>query len=458
MTDALTRFSDLVGKLQGTSSRLEKESILKSYTNDPEILDILKFLFNPYIVTGISDKKLGKNFDLPPLLAMATDHVHQAEEGVPLCNRGVASPQAMTGCCLSIIDYFKLHNTGRDEDVKFLRNSAQKTAHPDLVYAIIKRDLKLGVQNTTLNKVFGPGFVPKFDVMLAERYVDNREYVADKPFIITEKLDGVRCVLVFDPSPAFFSRAGQPVLDLVEITPEVAALDPNYVYDGEMLLDTKQKMPSDELYRLTVRATQSDGPKRDLIFNIFDMVDKSKFQEGEDPTPCIDRKARLAKLLAKIKKPHLKNVEILYSGPDIAQIEHFRNEAERLGMEGVMLNISAAPYQCKRTKNLMKVKVFNTADVLVLDLEEGSAANRGKLGAAVVQFMGPDGKKHTCRVGSGFKFDEREKFWADPTLIKGKIIEINYFELSRNQNDENYSMRFPTFKCVRLDKTEISMY
>ena len=109
-------------------------------------------------------------------------------------------------------------------------------------------------------------------------------------------------------------------------------------------------------------------------------------------------------------------------------------------------------------KNLLKVKRFNTADVRVLDWEEGSGANQGKLGAVIVEFIAPDKKKYTCKVGSGFEKEEREEFFANPKKIVGHIIEIGYFELSQNQNDDGYSLRFPTFKGLRDDKNEISMY
>jgi len=123
-----------------------------------------------------------------------------------------------------------------------------------------------------------------------------------------------------------------------------------------------------------------------------------------------------------------------------------------------MINPSNSPYECKRTKNLLKVKKFHTADVLVLSIEEGEGANKGKLGAVHVRFTGPDGKPYTCKVGSGFKQEERELYFSYPDLIIGKIIEIGYFELSKNQKDDDYSLRFPTFKHLREDKSEISMH
>jgi len=444
----LDRFADLVKKLTSTNGRLEKEAYLQEVANDADVLAVLKFLYNPYIVTGISDKKIAKfrDGDDLPLLAMMS---------------GAGQSAAPTNF-LDVLEYFETHNTGRDEDVKYLHKFAKSTNHRDLVYSVIKQDLKLGVQNTTLNKVFGEGFVPKFDVMLAENYADNGGYVQGKDYIITEKFDGVRCMVIQDPVPTFFSRQGQSIQGLVELAEQVKHLPPEFIYDGELLLDNPKKLKSEDLYRETVKVTNSDNEKRGLYFNVFDMIDKEAFKKGVDPMPCLARKARLEKLLgdmhAKGLCKNFKIVPMYYVGQDVTEISKWLDKFTRDGGEGIMLNISDAPYECKRTKTLLKVKQFNTADVLVVDVEEGTGANRGKLGAVMVKFIGPDGKNYTCKVGSGFKLEEREQFWADKSLIMGKIIEIGYFELSRNQNDENYSLRFPTFKHLRNDKKEISMH
>ena len=72
-------------------------------------------------------------------------------------------------------------------------------------------------------------------------------------------------------------------------------------------------------------------------------------------------------------------------------------------------------------------------------------------------------KKHTfaniynVRVGSGFTATERDVFWRNPEKIVGKIVEIQYFEVSQNEKG-GYSLRFPIFKWVREDKDEPSTF
>lgn len=452
----LSKFYDLYKRLNATASRLEKEKILGGFADDAEVKAVLHFIFNPFIVTGISDKKLSK--------------------------KNCKTTETADAGLLSVLDYFTAHNTGRDEDIIYLNkylNSMEERFRP-VAAAIIKKDIKVGASEITLNKVFGAGFIPSFNVMLAEKYGENADFVENKRFIITEKLDGVRCMLIFGDNglPTFFSRAGNAFDDLVELTAEAEQLDKSFVYDGELLLDVSglpnsadlylssaapattrvSEINSADLYRATVKVTARDGKKRNLIYNVFDFLPKADLYNGICKTECEERKTKLAAELDRLNLPHIRAVPILYAGDDIKKIDELCDLYTNRGGEGVMVNIADAPYECKRTKNLLKVKRFNSADVRVLDWEEGTGANKGKLGAVIVEFIAPDGKTYKCKVGSGFAKEERELFFAEPNKIVGHIIEIGYFELSQNQNDDGYSLRFPTFKTLRDDKNEISMH
>ena len=50
----------VVNQLASTSSRNEKESILKKNQSNELLKDVFYFVFNPYILTGLSTKKISK--------------------------------------------------------------------------------------------------------------------------------------------------------------------------------------------------------------------------------------------------------------------------------------------------------------------------------------------------------------------------------------------------------------
>lgn len=432
----LQEFAEVVTKLQATTGRKEKESILSQYKDDENVKTIFQYVYDPYIILGLSKKSLIKQ--VPVVVERAPWDI------------------------IELLRYLSTHNTGRYADVAyaqaFINNNKE---YKDLIMDIISKDLRTGVQPTTLNKIFGEGFIRSFGVQLAQRYFENPEKFLPKntPFILSQKLDGVRCVIVkdYDGNVEFFTRQGQPIEGLVELAEEAKSLSSGYVYDGELLLD-KDVKESKDLYRETVKVVNSDREKRGVNFNCFDCVEYNAFLKGYDERPTYLRKSFILKLLESSNFHYIKNVPNLYVGMDQTEITRWLDDITAAGGEGVMINIADAPYECKRSKFLLKCKKFNTADVRVLSLEEGTGSNKGKLGAVQVQFLGPDNKPYTCKVGSGFELNERDYFWKHPEELQGKIIEIKYFEVSNNQENSDYSLRFPTFKSVRFDKDEISMY
>jgi len=456
----IENFSQLVTKLLSTSGRLEKERFLLEYKDDDDVKFYLWFLYNPYIVTGVSTRKLSKGFNAKTLSKPYQNPIKNFEKKF---HSRYAIKNNLKNL-RDLLEYFKKNNTGRDVDLAVLHEFAdQNPDHRDLIYGLVKKDLKLGVQEKTLNKVFGDGYIPTLNVMLAESYHENIKHIAGREFIVSLKVDGVRALLMFNEgNPIFFTRAGRTIDGLVELNESVASLNPDYVYDGELLIQETMGNAADR-YRATVRITASDNPnKSGLTYHIFDRVLKSDFVNGSSSKPALERKRLLEEELKRVGetcgRPLLKFVPMLYIGTDTSKIDELLDTQIAAGEEGVMVSPADSPYECKRTKNLLKVKKFHTADVLVKSLEEGTGANIGKLGAVHVEFIGPDGKLYTCKVGSGFKLDERELYWNNPELIIDSIIEIGYFELSKNQNNDDYSLRFPTFKHLRTDKSEISMH
>ena len=93
-------------------------------------------------------------------------------------------------------------------------------------------------------------------------------------------------------------------------------------------------------------------------------------------------------------------------------------------------------------------------EAYVEELVEGTGRNAGRLGAIIIKFRDKDGRYHSCNCGSGFSDKERDLYWAQPDLIKNKVVEVSYFEVSNNQTDDCLSLRFPTWLGrIRNDKT-----
>jgi DNA ligase-1 len=306
----------------------------------------------------------------------------------------------------------------------------------------------------------GKDFIPKFEVMLAEKYTDYSHMVEGNEFIITLKLDGNRCVAFYDTDGGIElkTRQGLDYEGLDHIVEDIRThLTPGFVYDGELIAVTDDKLSTGELYRLTTGLLHRDGDDKTAIkFFIFDSLTVEEFKLGKSKDGALVRKNRVANLLNKEGIEHLVNVPIMYRGKDTSEIQRLLDEVTNAGGEGIMVNISDAPYQCKRVRTLLKCKKFSTADVLVESVEEGSKSFTGTMGQIRVKFIYQD-VECTSYVGSGFSLEERKLYWEHPEMLIGKVVEVGYFEISQNDKTKEYSLRFPTWKgIIREDKSELS--
>lgn len=428
---SIEKLNEFIESLKATSSRLEKERILATATNFQK--QVLEFVYNPYKPTGIGKKKLEKFVELSP--------------------KGYDLPFMLV--------YLQSHNTGSDLDIGLVKRIARESGYKDLVYAIACKDLKIGVNATTLNKVFGKGFIPTFEVQLAERYMDNPDkYLTGKEdFTITEKLDGVRCVLMFDDdgNPQFYARSGRRIEGLVELEEEALEWGKfcgNSVFDGELLASGEGE--SNSLYRKTMSIVGSDADRKTgIIFNVFDVAVKKEFMQGRCDEPYWRRHCAL---FIMDDTEHIKKVRPLYRGRDKSEVDEWLAWAHREHKEGVMINIDSAPYICGRNSGLLKVKTFKECEVFIRSIERGTGRNSDRLGAVIVDMKDKNGVLHTVRVGSGFTDTQRDYYFNHKEELIGKVAEVGYFEVTKNIADDSLSLRFPTWlDRIREDKDLESM-
>jgi len=421
----------IVEQLQGTSGRNDKEAILLANSNNQLFKDIMKFVYDPFILTGLSKKKINKKLKLPK------------------------EKSALS--IIEIMDYLKVHNSGRDEDIVFVQHFIQSQPENlrDLYTKIVSKDLTLGLTEGTLNKVYGDGFIKTFNVMLAKKFEEHQHKIKGD-FVLSEKKDGNRVVVIKDNSIVkSFTRQGKKYEGLEEIESDIVNLPiDNIVFDGELIADIQGS--TIEIYAETTSKARSKGSnKTGLVFHIFDVLDLKEFQNGLSLSNCVARKARLSNIFETYNLPHCKEVNSLYIGNDLDEVDKWMIHAGEQKWEGLMLNLDK-PYVCKRNDCILKVKVFNDADVRCINIIEGTGKNIGKLGSITIQFE-HEGKLYECNCGSGFSDEERETYYKQPELIVGMIVTIGYFEISKNANGD-YGLRFPTWKSIiRHDKNEISM-
>jgi DNA ligase 1 len=446
LVEELNKVVVVFDKIKGVSGRKDKETILKGHEQNAMFREMLSFLYNTYVLTGIKSKKLEKFADFESYMVLQPMDIYEA------------------------MGYITTKNSGRDKDVQVIANFINK--HEGRVKEFLKefftKDYKCGITASTINKVYGKGTIPEFDVMLAKKFEDEEHKITGE-FIVTEKLDGIRCLAVKENGEIkFFTRQGQPIYGLIELEEElkIDIIPDNTVFDGELLSANYDNLASDDLFRLTQKVVRKDGDKLDVEFHIYDTLPLSEFKDGKSKKTTIVRKEDALMYCHQIdlhvlnasggnKHSYVKAVLPLYTGKDKTRIFELLDEAVADNKEGVMVSKANAYYVTKRTDGLLKVKKMHTVDLRVIGVEEGSGKNKGTLGALIVDYKG-----YKVKVGSGFTDEERHNLWngdGSKDDIMDKIIEVQYFEESKNQ-DGGISLRFPVFKGIRDDKTEPSLH
>ena len=427
-------------EIQNTSSNLDKQYLLQKNAASREFREVLKFIYNPYFRTCISDAKLDK---------------------APIYN-GYPVPMDP----LDIMQYLVEHPTGDTETCGIVNTWMHRLETPEerwLARGIITQNLQIGVSVTTLNKVYGSDFIPKISCMLGTPIDKVAESRQRWPYIVTEKLDGIRRIMVKQNGQIkFYSRSGHLDEGLEEIAKEARHLPDNYMYDGE-LLAKGEFVDSIAQRQATNSIANRKGVKNGLTFNIFDMVPVQEFLSGRATPACLNRKLLLASVLqdesgAKLLEDEseyaymlatydtgfryelIKPVPILSYAYIMEDIEPVVNSLWEQGKEGVMLNDPNAIYESKRTKGLIKMKKTSTYRLRVEGFAEGTNKYEGMLGSLITMY-----KDCFLQVGSGFTDMQRWEIWCNQDKYMGQLFEVESFGESTNKQGL-VSLNCPIFK------------
>jgi DNA ligase-1 len=252
-------------------------------------------------------------------------------------------------------------------------------------------------------------------------------------YAVTQKLDGIRTTCM---NGQMISRNNKVFEGMSELINELNKIP--YQLDGELLLRNDDNLSSDELFKKTSGYIRKKVEHIGVEFHIFDIIDEQlTYKERRYILESIEYNDILKKV------PVLEYID----NPSSEDMNRLNTRAKEMQIEGFMLNKLDGMYVNKRSKELLKVKQFDTATLRVIGYEEGTGRNLGRLGAILVE--SEDGLV-TSKVGSGFSDEDREEIWAKQDL---SFVEIKYFELSEDTKG-NRSLRFPTYLGERLDKEE----
>jgi len=400
----MDKIINVLETLEKTSSRNDKELILKENYNNENLKNVLIYAMNPFYIYGIGKK------------AFSTKQTGNSE----------------FNNIFDLLEYLKVNNTGTDiikHKVNVFINSQEKQ-YQEWYKRIILKDLRIGVTEKTVNKIWS-NLVPVFEVMLAKPFERLYDEIACEV-----KLDGVRCIAVKQNGTTnLFTRNGKAIEGYNNIINDINLLPvDNLILDGEIISGD---------YTGTMNNLFTKNDNKQGVYNIFDTVSLEEFNSGRSKSAYIERKS----ILNNYSTLSIDNNSLMFiapltimKNPDITELNALTNQVVQQGFEGIMIKNTQGLYESKRSFDWQKLKPFFSEEFTIIDFAEGDGKYKGTLGKVIVDVCGKG-----VGVGSGWTDEQRNEVWNNKSKYLGRVLEVQYQE----KIEKTGSLRFPTVKGFR---------
>jgi len=271
---------------------------------------------------------------------------------------------------------------------------------------------------------------------------DNHNFFANNILV-----HNCRAITIIDTDGEikFFSRAGNEFLTLDALKPSIQKLGlTNKVLDGEIcIVDING---NEDFTSIIKEIKRKNHMITNPLYFIFDMLTLKDFTRKESTSVLGDRLTQLESMISDGDK----FIKVLpqYPASDVV-FENLMSQSKEGGWEGLMIRKNST-YQGKRSNDILKVKAFQDAEYIVVDLEnavnrvivEGKEVEELMLKNIIIEHKGS-----RVQVGSGFSHEQKRYYFENPTEILGKQVTIQYFETTKNDRGTE-SLRFPVIKHI----------
>ena len=328
-----------------------------------------------------------------------------------------------------------------------------------VIKRIIQKDLKCGVNTSTINKVW-PNLISEFPCMLCSPFEQKLVDKIKFPAIVQKKEDGMRFnAIVKNGVVEFRSRNGKEISLLGSLEQEFIGLanGEDIVFDGELLVyDTVEtdstgkicdRQTGNGVLNRAVKGTISKEEADRVFATLWDQIPYEDFVAGKCDQPYSYRFGRLKYLVYKLSKFKLRKLDLVetFEVDSLEQTQRiFQNYLDD-GEEGIILKDPNSLWENKRSKGQIKFKAELDCDLKVVSVIGGTGKYADMIGSLCCESV--DGLLKVY-VGSGFTDEQRN---ALPSDYYGKIISVKYNARIKNVKDGE-SLFLPIFLEVREDK------
>ena len=429
---------NLLNDLASNNSRLYKEGLLTQYQDNAVLQKVVKLALDPF--TQFYIRKI-------PDYTPNTNTRNQDTLDEAMRRLELLSSRLVTGN--AAIDHLRI---------------VLESVSPDdaqVIERIIAKDLKCGVSDATVNKIWR-GLIPEYPCMLASAYDQKLVDRVKFPALAQLKMDGMRFNAVVKGGVCEFrSRNGKEVnipnanfaLPFIKMA---AIYGPDMVFDGELVVVDEagkvlDRKTGNGILNKAVKGTMSAKEAQQARAVLWDAISLTGFQAGVEKVPYSKRLEDLIGVVDNESMSQLRHYIQVVETVEVESLYEARRVFEQYlaeGQEGIILKTRDGIWENKRSKSLIKFKGELECDLRVVDWEEGTGKNAGRLGALVLE-----SSCGTVRVnvGTGFSDADRDSIVRENSV--GRIVAVKYNARISDKNSTVDSLFLPVFVEFRDDKS-----
>ena len=414
---------EILEQLRKTTSTKEKFDILSRYKDNKDLEKVLKYTYD----------KVDFTYGVTPTTVLDFDSNEYSDKEMfevldMLNKREVTGHNALA---LAKNFYVSCDNTIKD-----------------LFLKILDRDLKIGVNEKTLNKVF-KGIVPKPNYCRCDLLSEKTLKKFTFPGFIQLKCDGTyREAFIHDGVVEFKTRSDEsyknPVLE------EIMKTLPNGYYLGEFTLG---RADNPDANRAEGNGNiNSDNPDYNNIhYTIWDMLTEEEYSLKDSKRNYDERFETLTKTLETLNSSLVHVVPSLRVNT-IEDALKATSDWMNKGLEGGVLKSSKMKFKNGTSKEQLKIKLKVDVEVRCTGFLEGTKGTKYEGMNKVITFENDEGTiKGQCSGMTDSMVDEVTK---NPEKYIGKVLSVQFNDLTKAEGHEYYALSHPRFAEWRDDKEE----
>lgn len=406
-----------------------KMSVLKKYADNTLLLRVLKMAYDKVAFTyGISMKNIEIPETNPDTLML------NLTEALQILERDFSTRKVTGNMAKSHLE--NLFRTLSPQDQIVLAR-------------VIGRDLKINLGRTNINKVF-KGLIVKPVYMRCGIYSSKTSSKINiEDAILQLKADGTYREFTVDQGKVTCtSRSGED-------------------YDYPILFEAMKNLEAGKyIGELTVRGAlnrslgngminSDEPPHEDILLDLWDYITPLEYQNAANKVKnAYTYSDRFAKLETIIKACDSDNVRIIetWRVKSISEALGIVSKWMKDGLEGGILKDKDSLFRDGTNPQQLKLKLEIDAEVRITGFTEGTKGSSREFLFGAISFENDEGtvKGQT----SGFTDAQLKDFNGRREELIGKVITVQFNDITRGRSNEYYALSHPRFIEVRNDKDE----